>query len=156
MKGTGTVRYQVIAVRERGRWVARIGHLPHVLSRAHTLRRLDAYVRDVIGLALGCPATASRDLAVDYDFRTGDATLDRLVRAARAARRSALAEQERARRLTEQALAVPGVRLLSRRDLALMLDISHQRVQQITTGRPTAGPGRAGRLPAEVTGCGRM
>jgi hypothetical protein len=66
---------------------------------------------------------------VDYQFRTGDTELDRFVTGVRAARRAAQVAEERARELTEQVLEhAVGY---SRRELAVLLDLSHQRVHQL-------------------------
>jgi len=127
-------RYRVVVDRAQGRWVGRVVELPGLFSRAHTLRRLDAYLRDSVGQVVGLEAHALRAIKLEYEFRTGDTALDRLVRAARAARRMAVAEEQRARLLTEQAVASPGAQRLSSRDLAVMLDISHQRVHQLAAG----------------------
>jgi hypothetical protein len=66
---------------------------------------------------------------VDYDFHTGDAELDRLVAAVRAARRAAHVAEERARGLTDRVIVrAPG---LSVRDLGVLLELSYQRVHQL-------------------------
>jgi predicted RNA-binding protein with PIN domain len=132
--GGSPFRYRVAVDRVQGRWFGRVVEMPGLISRAHTLRRLDAYLRDSVGQVVGLESHALRAIALEYEFRTGDPNLDRLVRAARAARHAAVAEEQRARLLTEQAVTSPGAQRLSSRDLAVMLDISHQRVHQLTAG----------------------
>jgi hypothetical protein len=71
--------------------------------------------------------------AIDYQFHTGDVELDRLVMCIRAARATAQQHEERARRLTEQALQLPSGGTV--RDLALLLGLSHQRIHQLMQRR---------------------
>jgi hypothetical protein len=104
-------------VREERGWRAELVE-PRVLRRSRTLHALDRQVRKVLGPG-----------RVDYQFRTGDAELDRLVAGVRAARRTAQVAEELARELTEQVLE--QARGLSRRELAVLLDLSHQRVHQL-------------------------
>src|SRR2546430_1701564 len=86
--------------------------------RRRRLVTLDQQVRDLLG---------TND--VDYQFHTGDGELDRLVMHIRSARLAAQRHEDRARRLTGQALALPGGGSI--RDLALLLGLSHQRVHQL-------------------------
>jgi hypothetical protein len=66
---------------------------------------------------------------VDYRFRTGDAELDRLVVKIRVARLALRRHEARVRHLTGRALTLPSG--ASARDLAVLLDLSHQRVYQL-------------------------
>jgi hypothetical protein len=104
-------------VREERSWRAELVE-PRVVRRSRTLHALDRQVRKVLGPGW-----------VDYQFRTGDAELDRLVAGVRTARRAAQVAEELARELTEQVLE--QARGLSRRELAVLLDLSHQRVHQL-------------------------
>jgi hypothetical protein len=103
-----------------------------VVCQGHSLAALDRRVRELLG-----------PQPLDYQFRTGDAELDRLVAAARAARWAARRFEDQARRLTERVLVLPiGA---SGRDLGVLLDLSHQRVQQLMRrvwrgGRPRPEP----------------
>ena len=107
----------VLVSREPGGWVAEVAALG-VVRRRRRLVTLDQQVRDLLG---------TND--VDYQFHTGDGELDRLVMHIRSARLAAQRLEDRARRLTGQALALPGGGSI--RDLALLLGLSHQRVHQL-------------------------
>ena len=85
---------------------------------ARSLVTLDRRVRDLLGTN-----------AVDYQFRTGDAELDRLVMQVRAARDAARRNEEQARRLIGLALRLPNSG--SGGDLAVLLGLSHQRIRQL-------------------------
>jgi hypothetical protein len=125
--------YHVVVTREGDDWLAVIPELPGAHTDARSLRTLDGYVREVIVLVEGLPDGAESQLALDYEFHTGDEAVDALVAEARDARHQADAEQRRAAELTMRALARLTERRpsLSRRDTAALLDISHQRVQQL-------------------------
>ena len=112
--------FPVVVSREGGSWRAEIPDL-RVQRRARTLSALDRRVREQLGPGW-----------VDYRFQTGDAALDRLVAGVRASRRAAELAEQRARRLTEQAIALGTG--LSQRDLGILLQLSHQRVHQLRRG----------------------
>ena len=114
----------VMVSRTPGGWVAEVAALG-VQRTARSLVALDRRVRELLGTD-----------AVDYQFHTGDAELDRLVMHVRAAREAAQRNQERARRLTGQALRLPSGG--SGRDLAWLLGLSHQRIHQLIR---SLGPG---------------
>jgi hypothetical protein len=67
--------------------------------------------------------------SVDYQFHTGNAELDRLVVQVRAVRSAARIYEARAQKLTERVLTLPSGG--SARDLAVLLDLSYQRVHQL-------------------------
>jgi len=114
----------VMVSRTPGGWVAEVAALG-VQRTARSLVALDRGVRELLGTD-----------AVDYQFHTGDAELDRLVMHVRTAREAAQRNQERARRLTGQALRLPSGG--SGRDLAWLLGLSHQRIHQLIR---SLGPG---------------
>jgi predicted RNase H-like HicB family nuclease len=125
--------YHVVVTREDDDWLATVPDLPGAHTDARSLRTLDGYIREVIALVEDLPDGAESQLALDYEFHTGDETTDALIAEARHARHQAEVEQRRASELTTRALTQltqrnPG---LSRRDTAALLDISHQRVQQL-------------------------
>ncbi|MFL6117552.1 MAG: type II toxin-antitoxin system HicB family antitoxin [Catenulispora sp.] len=125
--------YRVVVTREGDDWLAVIPELPGAHTDARSLHTLDGYVREVIAVVEGLPEGAESRLVLDYEFHTGDETVDALIAEARHARHQAEAERRRASDLTMRALTQlversPG---LSRRDTAALLDISHQRVQQL-------------------------
>jgi hypothetical protein len=108
----------VVMVSRRGTgWVAEVAALG-VERKARSLVVLDRRMRALLGTD-----------ALDYQFHTGDAQLDRLVSRIRAARETAQRSEERALRLTEQALQLPSGGTV--RDLGVLLGVSHQRVHQL-------------------------
>ncbi len=118
-----------VAVRQPGRpvrvmvrrdgpwWRAEISTLG-VVRQARSLLTLDRQVRQLVGTA-----------AVDYQFRTGDTELDRLVVKIRAARLALRRHEARVRQLTGRALMLPSG--ASGRDLAVLLGLSYQRIHQL-------------------------
>jgi len=74
---------------------------------------------------------------VHYEFHTGNIDLDRVVAQARVTRLVVRLSEERARLLVGRAIAMRGD--ISGRDLAVLLDLSFQRVHQLIqrTGRTT-------------------
>jgi hypothetical protein len=108
-------------------WQAEVAALG-VVRKARSLHTLHRRVQELLGTE-----------AVDYDFRTGDAELDRLVRQIRRARTAVQVNEERARRLTGQALTLPSGG--SARDLAVLLGMSHQRVHQLLLRQTSAVDG---------------
>ena len=107
----------VMVSRDGRQWRAEVAALG-VVRRTRSLTTLDLRIRDLLGTN-----------AVEYRFDTGDAEFDRLVLRIRAARAAARAHERRARRLTAQALRLPSGGTV--RDLALLVGLSHQRVQQL-------------------------
>jgi len=107
----------VLVVRVGDGWRA---ELPHLRARrsARTLDALDRQVRQLV--APDKP---------DYEFRTGDPTLDQLIQTVRVARRVARTADRYAREVT--ALALDRGAGLGGRDLGVMLGLSHQRVHQL-------------------------
>jgi len=125
--------YHVVVTREGDDWLATVPELAGAHTDARSLRTLDGYVREVIAVVEDLPDGVESQLTLDYEFHTGDETVDALVAEARHARHQAEAEQRRAAELTIRALTQLAERnpSLSRRDTAALLDISHQRVQQL-------------------------
>jgi len=107
----------VMVSRDGHGWEAEIAALG-LVRRARRLSALDRQVQELLGPA-----------AADYQFRTGDDELDRLVRHVRSARSTARTFEARARHLTERVLSLPSGG--SVRDLAVLLGLSYQRVQQL-------------------------
>ncbi len=107
----------VMVSRSRGGWVAEVAALG-VERWARSLIGLDRRIRVLLG---------TND--VDYQFHTGDADLDRLILRIRAARAAAQLHEQRAQRLTEQALELPSGGTV--RDLGLLLGLSYQRIHQL-------------------------
>ncbi len=90
------------------------------------LVRVDGWVRGVLGLR--------RVDWVNYQFHTGHRQLDGLVRDARAARRAAQVAERHARQATRNLLTGAARHAdLSVRELAILVGLSHQRIQQLRT-----------------------
>jgi len=89
-------------------------------------------VREIVVLATDLPDEAMPTLVLDYEYHTGDDTLDTTAREVRQLRRQAdeLAAVAAAR--TGGAVAELVARGLSVRDVAALLGISPQRVSQLT------------------------
>jgi hypothetical protein len=112
-------------------WQAEVMALGVVRS-ARSLHGLHRRVRELLGAD-----------EVDYEFHTGDAELDRLVRQIRLARAAIQLHEERARKLTGQVLMLPTGG--SVRDLGVLLGLSHQRIHQLMRRRSsTVDAGDAG------------
>jgi hypothetical protein len=107
----------VMVSRAGNGWQAEVAALG-ITRRARSLHGLARRVRELLGTD-----------TVDYEFRTGDAELDRLVRQVRLARATVRLHEERARRLTRLVLTLPSGG--SARDLGVLLDLSHQRIHQL-------------------------
>jgi hypothetical protein len=114
---------QITVTRIESRWHAEVPAL-QLNRQARTLFQLDRWVRFTFGPGW-----------IDYRFRTGDGHLDRLIAHARQARREARGADERARDLTLQVLAAADRVRWSGRDLAVLLGMSHQRIQQLQRSR---------------------
>lgn len=126
--------YGVHVTREGDQWLADVPDLEGTQTYAPNLTALDRYVREIIVLAEDLPASATRDLVLDWSYDVGD----QLVQQANALRaeRAELAAKEKQ---LEQATRELAVKLthdlgLSVRDAGPLLGISHQRVSQL---RPT-------------------
>jgi hypothetical protein len=108
----------VVMVTRTGKgWRAEVVALG-VVRKARSLHGLHRQVHELLGTE-----------AVDYEFRTGDAELDRLVRQVRLARAAIQLQEQRAQKLTGQVLTLPNGG--SVRDLGILLGLSHQRVHQL-------------------------
>ena len=129
---TGDPRPRVVVSRDGRGWRAEIAE-PAIERLGRTLYALDRRIRDLL-----VPGW------VDYEFHTGNEELDRLVAGVRAARRAADIAEDRARCLTDRAIAMASG--LSVRDLGVLLELSHQRVHQLLRrgGQPGRGVTEAG------------
>jgi hypothetical protein len=107
----------VMVGRRLSGWVAEVAALG-VQREACSLVGLGRRIRALLGTA-----------AIDYQFHTADAELDRLIRRIRAAREAVRCSDERAQRLTEQALRTPSGGTV--RDLGFLLGVSYQRAHQL-------------------------
>src|SRR6266705_4949458 len=129
--------FRVVVTREDGQWLADMPDLPGAHTYARSLPGLDQAVREVVVLAADLPDEAMPGLALDYDYRTGDAGLDATALEVRQLRRQAGELAAAAAARTAQAAAELVAGGLSVRDVAALLGISPQRVSQLTA-RPAS------------------
>jgi hypothetical protein len=127
--------YHLTVMRDDPWWVAKVGAAPDGqgwlvgrATEARTLNRLDAVVRDMLGLLLDTDDTARFELRWQYELPP---ELAEVVVGAQRARQS-FREAERALTVTgraaARALTAAG---MSRRDAAAVLGLSFQRVAQL-------------------------
>jgi DNA-directed RNA polymerase specialized sigma24 family protein len=124
--------YRVVVTREDGHWLADLPELEGAHTYARSLPALDQAVREVVVLATGLPDEAMPDLALEYDYHTGDPELDTTALEVRRLRRQADELAAAATARTNQAATQLAARGLSIRDIAALLGISPQRVSQLT------------------------
>lgn len=125
-KGRG--RYAVVVTQEPApdlRWNAQVREVPAALTHGKTIDLCLRRIREALALFVDDAATA--ELAPEV--HAAGAT-EKIVRRARAARERAQAEQERAQALMREA-ARRLARTMTVRDVAALLGVSHQRVQQL-------------------------
>jgi hypothetical protein len=117
--------FRVVVTREDGHWLADVPDLPGAHTYARSLPSLDQAVREVVVLAADLPDEAMPELALDYDYHTGDPELDATALEVRRLRRQAddLAATAAAR--SSQVAAQLVARGLSMRDVAALLDSAH-------------------------------
>jgi DNA-binding NarL/FixJ family response regulator len=124
--------YRVIISREEGLWLADVPSLRGAHTYARSLSALDQAVREVVVLAADLPDEAMPGLALEFEYHTGDASLDATTREVRQLRRQADEIAAAATARTSEAAAELVARGLSVRDVAALLGISPQRVSQLT------------------------
>jgi hypothetical protein len=127
--------YRVVVTREGHDWLAEMPDLEGGHTFARTLAGLDRAVREVIVLAADLPDDAISTLRLDWEYHTGDATLDDKATAVRRIRAEADQVASAAARQTSEAARTLVSHGLSVRDTAAALGISPQRVSQLTDGR---------------------
>ena len=124
--------YRVVVTREDGYWLADVPSLEGAHTYARSLPNLDQAVREVVVLAADLPDEAMPSLRLEYEYHTGDASLDATALEVRQLRRQADEIAAAAVVRTGQAAAELVARGLSVRDVAALLGISPQRVSQLT------------------------
>ena len=124
--------YRVVVTREDGQWLADVPSLEGAHTYARSLPTLDQAVREVVVLAADLPDEAMPVLVLDYEYHTGDASLDVTAQEVRQLRREADELAAAAASRTGRAAAELVARGLSVRDVAALLGISPQRVSQLT------------------------
>lgn len=124
-----TVRYERDA--DSGWWVAQVKEEPAAITQGRTIAQARERIREALAVALDDDRAAGKAVLVDEVALPPRAR--RALQVARKARERSAAEGERARGLTAEAVALLTGRLgLSRRDVAELLGISFQRVQQLS------------------------
>jgi len=124
--------YRVVVTREDGQWLADVPSLEGAHTYARSLPTLDQAVREVVVLAADLPDEVMPVLVLDYEYHTGDASLDVTAQEVRQLRREADELAAAAATRTGRAAAELVARGLSVRDVAALLGISPQRVSQLT------------------------
>ena len=124
--------YRVVVTREDGHWLADVPSLEGAHTFARSLPTLDQAVREVVVLADDLPDEAMPVLVLNYEYHTGDASLDVTAQEVRQLRREADELAAAAATRTGRAVAELVARGLSVRDVAALLGISPQRVSQLT------------------------
>ncbi len=123
--------YRVVVTREDGHWLADVPSLAGAHTYARSLPALDHAVREVVVLAADLPDEAMPSLVLDYEYHTGDASLDATALEIRQIRRQADELAAAAAARTGRAAAELVAKGLSVRDVAALLGISPQRVSQL-------------------------
>ena len=125
------MRHRVVVTREGDNWLADAPDLQGTHTFARTLANLDQSVREAVVLATGQPDEAMSSLEFDWQFRTGDSTVDG---AAGVRQRRWVASQmtQEAVRDTEALAIRLAAAGYSVRDIAWLTGISHQRASQLT------------------------
>lgn len=127
--------YEVVVTREDESWLADIPELEGAHTYSRTLRALDRAVREVIVLAADRPDEDMPLLRLDFRYHTGEATIDAAAAEVRDLRARAGELSTEASRRTSTVAAELVARGFSVRDVAAILDVSPQRVSQITAAR---------------------
>jgi predicted RNase H-like HicB family nuclease/DNA-binding CsgD family transcriptional regulator len=124
--------YRVIITRDDGHWLADVPSLQGAHTYARSLSALAQAVREVVVLAADLPDEAMPSLVLEFEYHTGDASLDATTREVRQLRRQADEIAAAATARTSEAAAELVARGMSVRDVAALLGISPQRVSQLT------------------------
>lgn len=118
---------------EGGWWIAELRGVPGVNSDGRTVAEARGRVREALGLAVGDAAAARAELIDEVRL---PAEARKLVTRATGARARLEEVQAEAQASTVEAVrALRGKLGLSVRDIADLLGISHQRVQQLARAR---------------------
>jgi predicted RNase H-like HicB family nuclease len=118
--------------REGDVWVAEVREVPQAHTYGRTLARTRAHLREALALVLDVDED-SFELSVSVQLEDG---VGELVEIAAAARREAEKLAEQSRVATEDAaFALVHDAKLSRRDAAVALGMSYQRVDQLVQAR---------------------
>jgi DNA-directed RNA polymerase specialized sigma subunit len=123
--------YRVVVTRERDAWLADVPDVAGAHTWARDLKRLEGFVREAIVLALDLHDGAEDDIALEWEYHTGDGSLDRSTSDLRDARRRLTAFAADVADRTQALVADLARKGWSVRDIAGLLGISPQRVSQV-------------------------
>ena len=129
---TEGVAHRVVFERDDNRrWFVHCSDLPGAHSHGRTLASARFNIREAIALVLDIAESSDIDLV--EDIRLSDPVLQESVEQARQLRHRAIGLEQQARSATLEAIERSAVSdtALSLRDLADLLGLSHQRVQQL-------------------------
>ena len=130
---TMTPTYRVTYAHDsNGLWFVRCPDVPGVHSHGRTLASARSNIREAIALVLDLPNGAF--LALNEEFELDDLEVKEALDNARQLRKQAVDLDERSRTATLTAVATVknSDESLSMRDLADLVGLSHQRIQQIS------------------------
>ena len=115
-----------------GLWFVRCPAVPGAHSHGRTIVSARGNIREAVALVLDLPEGTHVDL--DEEFSLGDPVVEAALAHARQLRRQASELDEQARSATIEAIATArnAEESLSLRDLADLVGLSHQRIQQIS------------------------
>ncbi len=124
--------YRVVIERdESGAWLARVPSVPGCHAYGRTLEQVRRRIREALALW----ADDARHVELRFEIRL-PASIRKELRLARSIReRSLRAQREASDALARAARDLTQKAGLSLRDAAELLDMSHQRVQQVLSGR---------------------
>ncbi|MGA8114033.1 MAG: hypothetical protein WCA46_10260 [Actinocatenispora sp.] len=126
-----TKTYRVVVTRENDAWLADATDVPGTHTWAKNLPGLDHAIREAIAMAEDLPEGAEPDLSLDYEYRTGDASVDALTSEMRTERAELHAAEQRLAKRTRDAAVHLTRRGMSVRDVAVLLQVSAQRISQV-------------------------
>jgi predicted RNase H-like HicB family nuclease len=130
------VSYKVVIERdETGAWLARVPAVPGCHTYGRTLETARRRIREALELWVDDARTAE----LQFEIRL-PASISKELRRARTTRdRSARAQEEASKAVSRAARSLTQEAGLSLRDAAELLEMSHQRVQQVLAVKPTTG-----------------
>jgi predicted RNase H-like HicB family nuclease len=130
------VSYRVVIERdETGAWLARVPSVPGCHTHGRTLEQVRRRIREALELWVD----DARHAELQFEIRLPTAIKKELHRARTTRNRSARAQSEASEAVSRAARDLTQKAGLSLRDAAELLELSHQRVQQLLSPPPTNG-----------------
>jgi len=130
------VSYRVVIERdETGAWLARVPSVPGCHTHGRTLEQVRRRIREALELWVD----DARHAELQFEIRLPTAIKKELHRARTTRDRSARAQSEASEAVSRAARDLTQKAGLSLRDAAELLELSHQRVQQVLSARATGG-----------------